>query len=84
MAEWWRSLLWVGLAGLVGAGRSEVARVLFWIDRRDGGEVRLAGKPVDFAAPSDAFTSGWNLRASFRNACLTSFSVAVLATPSVV
>ena len=33
----------VGFAGLVGAGRSEVARVLFGIDRRDSGEVILAG-----------------------------------------
>jgi rhamnose transport system ATP-binding protein len=48
----------LGLAGLVGAGRSEVARVLFGIDRRDGGEVRLAGKLVDFAAPSAAMHEG--------------------------
>ena len=33
----------VGFAGLVGAGRTEVARVLFGIDRRDGGEIRLGG-----------------------------------------
>ena len=48
----------VGLAGLVGAGRSEVARVLFGLDRRDSGEVRIDGKPVDFAAPSAAMTAG--------------------------
>ncbi len=48
----------VGLAGLVGAGRSEVARVLFGIDRRDSGEVRIDGKPVEFAAPSAALTEG--------------------------
>ena len=48
----------VGLAGLVGAGRSEVARVLFVIDRRDSGEVKLAGTPVDFPAPSAAMTAG--------------------------
>jgi rhamnose transport system ATP-binding protein len=48
----------LGLAGLVGAGRSEVARVLFGIDRRDGGEVRLGGKLVDFAAPSAAMSEG--------------------------
>ena len=48
----------VGLAGLVGAGRSEVARVLFGIDRRDSGEVKLAGTPVDFSAPSAAMTAG--------------------------
>jgi rhamnose transport system ATP-binding protein len=48
----------VGFAGLVGAGRTEVARVLFGIDRRDGGEVRLNGKPVDFASPSAAMHAG--------------------------
>ncbi len=41
----------VGMAGLVGAGRTEVARVLFGIDQRDAGVVRLAGKPVQFAQP---------------------------------
>jgi rhamnose transport system ATP-binding protein len=48
----------VGLAGLVGAGRSEVARVLFGLDRRDSGVVRIAGKAVDFAAPSAAMDAG--------------------------
>ncbi|MFC6344073.1 sugar ABC transporter ATP-binding protein, partial [Nocardioides hankookensis] len=36
----------VGLAGLVGAGRSEIARAVFGVDRYDAGAVRLAGKPV--------------------------------------
>jgi rhamnose transport system ATP-binding protein len=48
----------VGFAGLVGAGRTEVARVLFGIDRRDGGEIRLAGTPVDFRSPSAAMSAG--------------------------
>jgi rhamnose transport system ATP-binding protein len=48
----------VGFAGLVGAGRTEVARVLFGIDRRDAGEVRLRGIPVDFASPSAAMHAG--------------------------
>jgi rhamnose transport system ATP-binding protein len=48
----------VGFAGLVGAGRTEVARVLFGIDRRDSGEVRLGGEPVDFASPSEAMRAG--------------------------
>jgi rhamnose transport system ATP-binding protein len=48
----------VGLAGLVGAGRTEVARVLFGIDRRDSGEVRLAGTPVAFSSPSAAMSAG--------------------------
>jgi rhamnose transport system ATP-binding protein len=48
----------VGFAGLVGAGRTEVARVLFGIDRRDEGEIRLGGRPVSFASPSEAMNAG--------------------------
>jgi rhamnose transport system ATP-binding protein len=48
----------VGFAGLVGAGRTEVARVLFGIDRRDAGTITLGGKPVDFASPSAALHAG--------------------------
>jgi ABC-type sugar transport system ATPase subunit len=48
----------VGLAGLVGAGRTEVARVLFGLDRADSGEVRLAGKRVSFKTPSAALGAG--------------------------
>lgn len=36
----------VGLAGLVGAGRTELARVLFGVDRYDDGEVEIFGKNV--------------------------------------
>jgi len=48
----------VGFAGLVGAGRTEVARVVFGIDQRDGGEIRLGGAPVTFASPSAALHAG--------------------------
>ena len=48
----------VGFAGLVGAGRTEVARVLFGIDQRDAGEIRLGGRPVAFADPSAAMDAG--------------------------
>jgi rhamnose transport system ATP-binding protein len=48
----------VGMAGLVGAGRTEVARVLFGIDQRDGGEVRVAGRAVQFSSPSEAMDAG--------------------------
>ena len=48
----------VGFAGLVGAGRTEVARVLFGIDQRDEGQIRLAGQAVSFASPSDAMDAG--------------------------
>ncbi len=48
----------LGLAGLVGAGRTEIARVLFGIDRPSAGEVRLNGQAVHFAAPSAALGAG--------------------------
>lgn len=48
----------VGFAGLVGAGRTEVARVLFGIDQRDAGEIRLGGRPISFASPSAAMDAG--------------------------
>ena len=48
----------LGLAGLVGAGRTEVARVLFGIDRADAGEVLVAGKRADITSPKDAMRLG--------------------------
>ncbi len=48
----------VGFAGLVGAGRTEVARVLFGVDQRDRGTVRIAGAAVDFRSPSEAMAAG--------------------------
>jgi rhamnose transport system ATP-binding protein len=48
----------VGMAGLVGAGRTEVARVLFGIDQRDAGEVRIGGRAVQFSSPSQAMDAG--------------------------
>ena len=48
----------VGFAGLVGAGRTEVARVLFGVDQPDGGQIFLAGKEVAFGSPSSAMHAG--------------------------
>ena len=48
----------VGFAGLIGAGRTEVARVLLGIDRADRGEVLLRGRPVAFDAPAAALRAG--------------------------
>lgn len=48
----------VGLAGFVGAGRSEVARALFGVDPYDDGEVLLAGKHFRPRSPRDAIAHG--------------------------
>lgn len=48
----------VGLAGLVGAGRTELLRVLFGIDRPVGGEVRVDGQPVSLRSPAEAIRAG--------------------------
>ncbi len=48
----------VGVAGLVGAGRSEIARAVFGIDRRDAGEVLVDGRPLRAGSPSAAMAAG--------------------------
>jgi rhamnose transport system ATP-binding protein len=48
----------VGLAGLVGAGRTELARTVFGLTPADGGEVLLHGKRVDLRNPSEAISHG--------------------------
>lgn len=48
----------VGLAGLVGAGRTDVARCLFGLLPPDSGEIRLGGKPVAIRSPQDALRLG--------------------------
>jgi ribose transport system ATP-binding protein len=48
----------VGVAGLVGAGRTELLRVLFGIDPAEGGVVRVAGRPVSLRSALDAIRAG--------------------------
>ena len=48
----------LGLAGLVGAGRTELARALFGVDRIESGEVLLDGRPVRFRTSADAVKAG--------------------------
>jgi len=48
----------LGLSGLVGAGRTELARGVFGIDRLLGGHINLAGSPVAIAMPGDAIANG--------------------------
>ncbi len=48
----------VGLAGLIGSGRSEVARAIFGADRFDSGTVELNGKPLRARSPRTAIRDG--------------------------
>ncbi|MFG2793650.1 sugar ABC transporter ATP-binding protein [Streptomyces sp. NPDC048419] len=58
----------VGLAGLVGAGRTEVARAVFGIDRWDAGEVEVQGRKLTNGAPSTAMSAGLALVPEDRRA----------------
>ena len=51
----------VGLGGLVGSGRTEVARLIFGADRLESGEILLRGKPVRLHSPKDAVKAGIGL-----------------------
>jgi ribose transport system ATP-binding protein len=48
----------LGFAGLMGAGRTEVARAIFGADVYDSGEIYVKGKRVHINSPGDAVTSG--------------------------
>ncbi|WP_334105133.1 sugar ABC transporter ATP-binding protein [Muricomes intestini] len=48
----------VGLAGLVGAGRTELVRGIFGADKRRTGEIFVTGEPVNITCPSDAIRHG--------------------------
>lgn len=48
----------VGLAGLVGAGRTELCRALFGLDPVDAGEVHVSGKLVHIQSPREAVAEG--------------------------
>src|SRR5262245_6446478 len=51
----------VGLTGLVGAGRTELARIIFGAELADSGKMCLGGKPVKFRSPRQAIDAGIGL-----------------------
>ena len=51
----------LGLGGLLGSGRTELARLLFGLDRADSGRVLVAGEVVDLRHPADAVACGFAL-----------------------
>ena len=68
----------LGLAGLVGSGRTELARAVFGIDRLLAGSVRVAGSPIGGGGPRAAIERGLYLVPEDRKRCglLLDFSVA--------
>ena len=48
----------LGLAGLLGSGRTEAARLLFGADKADSGSITIEGKEYSFASPRDAIAAG--------------------------
>ena len=48
----------LGFSGLVGAGRSEVMRLIFGVDKKDGGEIYIDGKLTEIRSPRDAIRKG--------------------------
>ncbi|PSO18202.1 sugar ABC transporter ATP-binding protein [Bradyrhizobium sp. MOS003] len=49
----------VGLAGLLGSGRTETARLVFGAERADGGKARVEGAPVRLQSPRDGVRHGF-------------------------
>lgn len=48
----------LGFAGLMGAGRTEVARAIFGADPKDSGDIRVHGRSVTIKSPKDAVRAG--------------------------
>ncbi|HTX72140.1 MAG TPA: sugar ABC transporter ATP-binding protein [Rectinemataceae bacterium] len=48
----------LGIAGLMGAGRSELARAIFGADRIDSGEILMEGRRLRIGSPADAIREG--------------------------
>jgi len=48
----------LGIAGLVGAGRTELARLIYGADRRTGGDITLQGQTLSIRRPEDAIEAG--------------------------
>ncbi len=57
----------LGLSGLVGAGRSELARVIFGADPKESGSISLEGKEIHPSSPREAIDLGIGLLTEDRN-----------------
>ncbi|HEX8474499.1 MAG TPA: sugar ABC transporter ATP-binding protein [Pyrinomonadaceae bacterium] len=67
----------LGMAGLVGAGRSEVARALFGVDEALEADISLGGQPLKITSPRDAIRQGLYLIPEDRRTCgiIVDFSI---------
>jgi ribose transport system ATP-binding protein len=74
----------LGIAGLIGSGRTETLRAIFGADPKDGGEVLVDGEPVTIRSPADALRAGIGLvpEDRKRDGLLLSQSVRVNTTLS--
>jgi ribose transport system ATP-binding protein len=75
----------LGLAGLMGAGRSELARLLFGLDSHDSGEIRLDGQTVHDFSPRELMRKGMALLTENRRSeglCLDASMADNLLLPS--
>src|SRR5277367_3669622 len=73
----------LGLAGLVGAGRTETARAIFGADAFDEGVIRIDGKPVKFSGPRDAMSHGIGLVPEDRKKQALFLSLAIRTNMSI-
>jgi len=67
----------VGLAGLMGAGRTELARAVFGADPIDAGEIRVHGEKVTIRSPQDAVRHGIGYLSEDRKQCGLATGLAV-------
>ncbi|HAU6289160.1 TPA: sugar ABC transporter ATP-binding protein, partial [Klebsiella oxytoca] len=74
----------LGVAGLVGAGRSEVMESLFGMEKADSGEVLIDGMPVTIDSPSTAIEKGMALLTEDRKKSGLFLVLSVLENMSIV
>jgi monosaccharide-transporting ATPase len=58
----------IGVAGLLGSGRTEMARIMFGADAADEGTATIDGKPITIARPTDAIAQGFGFCPEDRKA----------------
>ena len=58
----------IGVAGLLGSGRTEMARIMFGADAADEGSLEIAGEPASIARPTDAIARGFGFCPEDRKA----------------